>query len=248
MEEQSPKHHIIVPKRVREYVIELGSTFVAVGLAFLSQYYFQYRSDRSTEHDLMLSLKSDLNVDINSINKVETNQIGTKRIATAFRNKCFNKLDTLESQKALYKDITDFYYAMRTPHFSHATLNELKNSGGLHLVVNSQLREKITTYDIGLSEIDLMNERMSLININGYEYTAKIFYMPEVTQKDDLNYLDLIYLNEGSALKTKDKIILMGLSGEMDTLTTYVTLYHERCVKQKYQAQELIKIIEEKYK
>ena len=67
MEDIKTKQHIVVPKRVREYMIELASTFVAVALAFISQYYFQYRSDRSTEHDLMVSLVSDLKNDISNV-------------------------------------------------------------------------------------------------------------------------------------------------------------------------------------
>ena len=51
----------------------------------------------------MLSLKSDLLNDVNSVNIVEAEQLKTDFVATSFRSKCFNNLDTLESQKALYK-------------------------------------------------------------------------------------------------------------------------------------------------
>ena len=248
MEEQKIKNHVHVPKRVREYMIELASMFIAVALAFISQYYFQYRSDRSTECNLMLSLKSDLLNDVNSVNIVEAEQLKTDFVATSFRSKCFNNLDTLESQKALYKNFIDFYYVARTPYFSHTTLNQLKNSGGLHLVINNLLKDKITAYDIGLSKIDLWNERMNLININGYEYMAKIFYSPRITHESDLSYLDAIYNTEGSALKTKDKAILMGMSGEMDSLTNYVITFHNLCTAQRKQAQELIKMIDENFK
>ena len=82
MEEQKIKNHVHVPKRVREYMIELASMFIAVALAFISQYYFQYRSDRSTECSLMLSLRSDLINDVNSVNTVEAEQLKTDFVAT----------------------------------------------------------------------------------------------------------------------------------------------------------------------
>ena len=254
MEEQSPKHHIIVPKRVREYLIELGSTFVAVALAFLSQYYFQYRSDRSVEHDLLASLVSDLKADIKIIDKFETNLADFRSKAEELENLCLGNHSSLDVQIKMYKDsfyLTHFPYGMG---FSESTLNQLKNAGGLRLIQDHEIASAINAYDsrshgeaVYRTNIGIRKDEWLLTDSNLFRWSATDIQVASLGEYQ-LNRIKYNYNKFGSALLFNDDINYAHYINKLSKYVEWIDQYGNSLANQKkVEAENLIKLIQSHY-
>jgi|GEM_PF-2038521 len=251
MEELKNKNHSIVPKRVREYMFELLSTFVAVALAFISQYYFQYRSDRSTEHDLMVALVSDLK---NDIANVEVRQKTLKPVEIAgieLESLCYGDFHSLENQKLMYKDgliLKRYVYQMTV---NEGTLNELKNAGGMRLIRYPDVVTAINIYDtnarndtVVLSNLSLRKDEYVIAYSNIFRLNS--WSLNSLTPNYDV--INTFYYKYGTDLLTQNPDELAKFANRVNNYTDWVLLYANNFLQQrKILAEQLITLIKDRY-
>ena len=252
MEDIKTKHHVHVPKRVREYMIELLSTFVAVALAFLSQYYFQYRSDRSTEHDLMVSMVADLRTDIKNIDDLSSHNNEAEKCAKQIFDICNGNINEKNNQIKLYQ-LTDIITTLAlSVNFSQSTINQLKNSGGMHLVTDNKISKLITDYDNEIRHLELFTssvvsyKREFVISSNSICFGAG-WNISLVNDMTDLEFLNKIYQAKGSALMTSDRYSLLKYANNALIFIGYRLGYSQNSIHQKERAQKLITLIQSRY-
>jgi len=254
MEDIKTKHQVYVPKRVREYMFELLSTFIAVALAFLSQYYFQYRSDRSTEHDLLASLISDLKADIKIIDEFETNLADFRSKAEELENLCLGNHSSLDVQIKMYKDsfyLTHFAYGMG---FSESTLNQLKNAGGLRLIQDHEIASVINDYDSGShgeavtrTNIGIRKDEWLLTDSNLFRWSATDIQVKSLGEYQ-LNRIKYNFNKFGTALLFNDDINYAHYINKLSKYVEWIDQYgNSLAYMKKVEAQKLITLIQSRY-
>ena len=251
MEDIKTKHHVHVPKRVREYMIELLSTFIAVALAFLSQYYFQYRSDRSTEHDLMVSLIADLRLDSKNIQKLSDKFSDLDDPARELAQSCRSFPTSLSEQTHLYDLVLSISLKPFQIDFSTATINQLKNSGGLRLVQYHEITDAITRYDNEIHHMEILQENVIMRKKEFFDnmsinlYTDAITFYPVISLNKKL--LQSLYKDRGTTLISKDANSLIQLGNLAVSFTTYAAGYIGYANRQKSEGDKLISLIQSHY-
>ena len=254
MEDQSHKYQIIVPKRVREYMFELLSTFIAVALAFLSQYYFQYKSDRSTEHALMISMVADLRIDIKNINELSSLKKEITESGDKLVDICYGNYSTRENQLLMYycsEPITD---RKNQINFTQTTLSQLKNAGGMKLITDSDVSTSITEYDNEVRYLDIFAA-------SGYTWLKEFLVLEEglLYERTWINdtsgshatintvFLNRMYATTGSMLISNDKLTVVKYGNMALNYVNYRNGYTYQCEALKIQAQKLISLIQSRY-
>jgi hypothetical protein len=254
MEDIKTKHQVHVPKRVREYMFELLSTFIAVALAFLSQYYFQYRSDRSTEHDLMVSLVADLKTDVSSADRLNKEIKELEDYYHSLEFSIINYNGSLELEKKIYYDSLKVSTTNYQIQFAESTLNQLKNAGGLRLVKDPEIVNAITLYDNNnrflinyLNNISTRKEE--LLVISSEILITYIFFQQSYTDFKTYNplALDKIYQKYGSSLASNDRNKLLKYGNAVNDFYSGCYGFSNRCVKHSKDALQLITLIQSRY-
>ena len=254
MEDIKTKHHVHVPKRVREYMIELLSTFVAVVLAFLSQYYFQYRSDRSTEHDLMVSLVSDLKTDVSSADRLYKEINTLEDFYYSFEFSIVNYDGSLDVEKKIYLDSQKLSTPNYQIQFAESTLNQLKNAGGLRLVKDPEIVKAITLYDNNsrflINYMNNISTRKEEVLVTSSEILINYIYLQQVyTDFKTYNPLvmDKLYEKYGSCLASNDRNKLLKFGNAVSVFVIDCMSYSKRCDKHGKEALKLIELIQSHY-
>ena len=249
MEDIKTKHQVHVPKRVREYMIELLSTFVAVALAFLSQYFFQYRSDRSTEHDLMVSMVADLRTDIKNIDTLESNIPKLLSTSDEIDNICRGDNKILANQIIIYSDyliISGYRYQID---FTTSTINQLKNAGGLRLIQNHDVSNAIVKYDNEIHHMDTYQNNLGMRKQQILNLQALLLYSRGLRNYElDSNFISSIYAIKGTALATNAVNDITLFDNTIQVFSNYCTGYANYCKTQKIYAEKLINLIQYHYK
>ena len=252
MEDIKTKHQVHVPKRVREYMFELLSTFIAVALAFLSQYYFQYRSDRNTEHDLMVSLVADLRTDIKNIDELSSHNNEAEKCAKQIFDICNGNFYAKSNQIKLYQ-LTDILTTLAlSVNFSQSAINQLKNSGGMHLVTDNKISNMITDYDNEIRHLELFTSNVASYKREFVISSNTIFYgagwnISLENDLTDLQFLNKIFQSTGSALMTSDKYALLKYANNALIFIGYRLSYSQSSIHQKERALQLITLIQSRY-
>ena len=250
MEDIKTKHQVHVPKRVREYMFELLSTFIAVALAFLSQYYFQYRSDRSTEHDLMVSLVADLRTDIKNIDELSSHNNEAEKCAKQIFDICNGNFYAKSNQIKLYQ-LTDILDSLAlSVNFSQSAINQLKNSGGMHLVTDNKISNIITDYDNEIRHLELYTSSVASYKREFVISGNTIFYGAgwNISHfQTDLQFLNKIFQSTGSALMTSDKYALLKYANNALIFCGYRLGNSQSSIHQKERALQLITLIQSRY-
>ena len=248
MEDIKTKHQVHVPKRVREYMFELLSTFIAVALAFLSQYYFQYRSDRSTEHDLMVSLVADLRTDIKNIDKLSASTPAFEKSMNELQDLCYDEHSTLEKQKLMLKLADIGFDRTYNVNFTQGTASQLKNAGGLRLIQDSSIVDAITEYDNTKQHLDSYAQNVGLKKQDYLQHVAKNIPMRFINYSNlDNESLSNIYKMRNSILLNDTFTSLSELSNSCFIFEAQSVGYANQCEGLKKQAEKLIALIQSLY-
>ena len=136
-----PGHH---KKTWKDYFWEFLMLFLAVFCGFLAEYQLEHTIEHQRENKYIVSLIKDIELDIASLE----NSYNLRKVQLSY----FDSLSTLLKQD--YKNqMNDFYFYAR--HISRSTLFryhdrtilQLKNSGNLRLIRNTDAADSITIYD-----------------------------------------------------------------------------------------------------
>jgi hypothetical protein len=245
------KHHNHIPKRIREYLFELLSTFIAVILAFLSQYYFEYRSNRSIEHELMVSLLADLRTDIKNIDELSSHNNEAEKCAKQIFDICNGNFYAKSNQIKLYQLSEEIGHLALSVNFSQSTINQLKNSGGMLLVTDNKIRNMITDYDNEIRHLELFSSNEASYKREFTISSTSIFYAAGwkfslLNDSSDL-FLNKIFQSTGSALMTSDKYALLKYANNALIFVGTRLGISKFSIYQKERALQLITLIQSRY-
>jgi len=150
-------------KKWTHYFWEFLMLFLAVFCGFLAEYQLEHKIEKDREKKFMLLLVQDIQSDIDSIAKIKIHR------AERYEQAMFLHTSLINGE---YKSRgADVYFwgrnVSRRQFFLSAdgTMQQLKSSGSLRLIQNSQIIQKIISYDVAyrnyLQQLEIESELVS---------------------------------------------------------------------------------------
>jgi hypothetical protein len=202
-------HHSHHPKKWKEYITEFLMLFLAVTLGFFAENKREELVESHREHQYMQSLYEDLKKDTSmfiSLKSYELNQI--KKIDTA-NALLVNNIWNDSTTKLLYRVNLKTLGNVRL-NLNERTSSQLKNSGGMRMIENQEISNKISEY-WELSEV-IKNLGITLeeLRLRAREKSYSIF--------DQKYYIDVNFgiIEKDAKLMTYDKFVLTEYSNRLN--------------------------------
>lgn len=140
------------PKPWKEYLLEFLMIFLAVSLGFFAESLRENIGDREKERDYISSLISNLKQDSLLLNEVvDFNQRKLQGLDSIIALS-FTDIDDPVNRQLLYKCSRYISYYSRFSS-NDATMEQLKNSGGLRLIKHRHVADSIANYDMQMRAI-----------------------------------------------------------------------------------------------
>jgi hypothetical protein len=179
METHAHHLHKVPGSKFWHFFFEFLMLFLAVFCGFLAENLREHQVEKNREKQFMHSLVGDLKADITSITNL--NQIRDAR------HKMYDSLSWSLIQKRYTKNGSAFYFwgrsISRRFHFfsSDGTIQQLKNSGGLRLISNKSIADKIIAYDVLYTRVlhqqELEETQLSIYRgLAGKIFDAAVFH------------------------------------------------------------------------
>ena len=254
-------HHPHVEKKnFKEYFLEFLMIFLAVTLGFFAENVRENITDNHKEKEYMVSMLSDVEKDTTSYNHtITSNRLLVTGTDTALNYLASNLNNFDTAQMALlyfYKYCINLSFF----HLNDGTVTQLRNNGGLRLIRNKDVVNKINVYYRENARLTGQEKSISdFLNSNDKQAGEIFNYM------SNKNFIDSAYLTErstyevpladlkqwlkptGSIMFTTDAKVLSSflnnVSYNMGVMESYVVMLKA----QKQAATELIKSIKENY-
>jgi hypothetical protein len=143
-------------KKWTHYFWEFLMLFLAVFCGFLAEYQLEHKIERNREKQFMVSMIEDLKADTSAISILNEQRSG--------RLGMYDSLSNAIIKKEYAERGGDFYFwgrniSRRAFFFSaDGTMQQLKNSGGLRLISDQTISDKIIAYDVLYRNIMLQQE------------------------------------------------------------------------------------------
>jgi|SoiMethySBSTD1v2_1073268.scaffolds.fasta_scaffold453040_2 hypothetical protein len=160
-------------KKWTHYFWEFLMLFLAVFCGFLAEYQLEHKIEKNKEKQFMVSMIEDLKADTSAISILNAQRSG--------RLGMYDSLSSFIIEKKYLENGGDFYYwgrniSRRAFFFSaDGTMQQLKNSGGLRLISDQLISDKIIAYDVLYRNIMLQQE-LEEVHLNEYRgLAARIF-------------------------------------------------------------------------
>jgi hypothetical protein len=240
-------HHNFEGKKIKEYFYEFFMLFLAVTAGFFVENWREYITERHREKQFIESLVRDLANDTTSladgITSIRNQLRGTDTLLRVMENPKEEKI----IEKIYY--YTNRYVSVCTTHTpTDRTISQLKNAGGLRLILNKAVSDSIVAYD----------EANKGITISG-DFNLKLFYDFMKREKElfevkifRLNKVDIKDIN--AFLNLKGLVILNDSPHWMDYFYNDV-IYYGSVTNQYYvqlkdlkkKANNLIKFLKKEY-
>ncbi|MEP6927128.1 MAG: hypothetical protein ABI834_05800 [Ginsengibacter sp.] len=137
----------------KEYFLEFLMIFLAVFMGFIAENIRERISDKEKEKEYIHSFIQNLQDDTSRLNTIIAENkkkiIGLDSLVSL----SFKNIDLPENRRSLYRLTGQFatYYSLFTG--SDATMQQLKNSGGLRLIRKNHVADSIAKYDIEMDEV-----------------------------------------------------------------------------------------------
>jgi hypothetical protein len=260
MEVHKHSQHITHKKKWGEYLLEFFMLFLAVFLGFLAENVREHLAEKVKEKEYMVSMLNDLNKDSLSINtSIDINEKFIKGYNSTLRFLSSNLRDQDTAEKALLYFYSYCIYT-RFVRNNDGTITQLKNNGGLRLLRNKDVINKINSYYNEVRNIKSQEESiMEFLNIIDRQAGGIFNYVSNRPFIDSANLAEGVlfempinkvrnWLTHGSpTMLTTDINILSpfmsNMSYEMGLIQTYISLLN----KQKERASELKLAINQGY-
>lgn len=251
-------HHSHHPKKWNEYISEFFMLFMAVFAGFLAESYLEYRAERHKEHDYLVSMVKDLQLDTADMNykmKNMTMLIDTSNTVIHLLTK--NEISKTEVyqiyRNAIFLETKDCFLQ-----FANGTIDQLRNAGGFRVILNKEINDKIKDYIIDQSRLSLQTElfrtewtnskHQKLNLLHNYAYFMKFSDVNNFEVLFNEAYLDEINKSTGSYFLSSDRKDLLKYANSISSLMGYLSVYKIISEYQKNKATELIKLIQEEIK
>ena len=163
-------HSHTARKKWTHYFWEFLMLFLAVFCGFLAEYQLEHKIEKDREKKFMRSMIEDL--------KADTSAISTLNQRRKERLRMYDSLNTAIVEKKYPDNGSSVYYwgrniSRRVFFFSSdGTMQQLKNSGGLRLISDHSISEKIIAYDV-LYRRTIIQQELEEMLLNEYRLLAR---------------------------------------------------------------------------
>ena len=233
-------------KRLKHYLFEFLMLFLAVFCGFLAENLREHKIEKNREKQFMESMVEDLKADTASI--IMLNQLRDSR------HKMFDSLTHALIEKNYAVNWSAVYYwgrsiSRRRFFFSSdGTLQQLKNSGGLRLISNKLIADKIIAYDV-LNRSIQHQQDLEEIQLDEYRVLAgKIFDAGIIQQMTNFQDSSLFERPEGNPqLKDNSPGLLNEIANKLNYWAVSSAFLRQMLVQLKEKAETLIGLIQKQY-
>jgi len=235
-------HHSHHPKKWKEYITEFIMLFAAVTLGFFAENQREHLIEGNREKQYMQSLFEDLRKDtviLNSLVKYNTTQTG--KLDTTNTLIINNSWDA-SSIKLLYRLNLKTAGALRW-NLSERTAAQLKNAGGMRLVENQELSNKISDYWVKSENLKEYSNFVDELKFKAREKSYSIF--------DQKYYIDVTkgVVADNAKLLTNDPLVLTEFGNRLNHINNSLKNVLLPSVDKHYKrALELLKLLKKEYK
>ena len=252
-------------KKWMHYFWEFLMLFLAVFCGFLAEYQLEHKIEKNREKQFMVSMIEDL--------KSDTSVISTLNQRRKERLRMYDSINTAIIEKKYSENGSGFYYwgrniSRRVFFFSSdGTMQQLKNSGGLRLISDHSISEKIIAYDV-LYRRTIIQQELEELLLNEYRLLARRVFdaavfnqmmKPTIVERSasgrllkDSSFALLTPLLERPAgnpqLKDDSETLLNELANQLNYWAATSDRLLEHLEQMKEMAADLIEIITKKYK
>ncbi len=194
-------HHTHHPKKWKEYISEFFMLFLAVTLGFFAENKREEMVESHREKQYMQSLYEDLKKDTSMLNTLEAyDNIQISKIDTV-NNVIINNVWSDSAIKYIYRANLKTLGNLRLS-LNERTSSQLKNSGGMRMIENQEISNKISEY-WELSEVTKnLGVTLEELKLKARERSYSIF--------DQKYYINTVTgeITNNAKLMTTDKLVL----------------------------------------
>lgn len=151
-------HHSHHPKKFKEYITEFLMLFFAVTLGFFAENLREHQIEKDREIQFLENIHYDLEQDIKDINTTIAFNIE--------KQKMNDSLILSYKDKGYEKDLPRYYYLLKNAvirkFFEHSAtgFTQLKNAGGLRLIKDKSIIQKIIVIEGQIKAVEKIQESM----------------------------------------------------------------------------------------
>lgn len=235
-------HHPTHKKKWSEYIVEFVMLFAAVTLGFFAENQREHLIEGKREKQYMQSLYEDLRNDtaiLNDVVRYDTTQTG--KLDTTIMLLVENKWDA-KRLKLLYR-LNLKTAGTKRYNLSERTSAQLKNAGGMRLIENQELSNKISDYWVKSDNIKEYNSFVDELKFKAREESYSIF--------DQKYYIDVTrgIVSDNAQLMTHDLFTLTEYANRLTHINNSMKVVLLPGVNRHYKrAVELLALIKKEYK
>jgi hypothetical protein len=233
-------------KNWRSYFWEFLMLFLAVFCGFLAEYQLEHKIEKNREKQFMQSMVEDLKADVASIDSVN-------RLRDA-RYKMYDSLSKAILENTYAGNGASVYFwgrsiSRRTFFYSaDGTMQQLKNSGGLRLINNKSIADKIIAYDVLYRSI-LRQQELVQLQISDYQASADNVFDAAVFKKMTIleNVITIERPEGNPQLKDNSPIQLNEIANKLNYWATGSAFLRQLLEELREKAEHLIESIQKTY-
>jgi hypothetical protein len=241
------KQHGNENKKVKGYIYEFFMLFLAVTAGFFVENWREYIVERHREKQYIESLIRDIKNDTTSLGTLITDiKIQVRGIDTLLRVMENPKEEKIIQKIYFYKNIYTNTCSTHNP--TDRTISQLKNAGGLRLIVNKSVSDSIVAYDELNKDINISTD-FNLKFFYDFTNKQKEIFEIKVFRLTKVNFHDI-----NSILKLKKLMILTDNPHWMDYYYNDVIYfgmltqgYNDKLISLKTKATNLLKFLKKEY-
>jgi hypothetical protein len=235
-------HHSHHPKKWKEYVTEFIMLFAAVTLGFFAENQREHLVEANREIQYMQSLYEDLRKDTTILNNiVRYDTIQTAKLDTT-NTLLVQNIWNPNTIKLLYRLNLKTAGTLRY-NLSERTSAQLKNAGGMRLVENQELSNKISEYWVKSDNLKEYNTFVDDLKFKAREKSYSIFnqkYYTDVSKG---------LVADNAQLMTTDTFVLTEFTNRLNHINNSMKMVLLPSVDRHYKrAVELLSLLKKEYK
>jgi hypothetical protein len=244
MEVHKHPHHVTHKKKWPEYILEFLMLFLAVFLGFVAENIREHSVEKRIEKEYMHSLIQDLNADIQDINRnLQLGSIVTEKLDSLIY--FLNEEDPVKNTQSLYRLAAVAGRIVQVV-FTDRTSSQLKNSGNMRLVRNSNLSDSIQSYWTQVRIDEGIADRIQDIQGKSGDIAVQLYSNKYYEKRDPSNPL-VVSVKRNARFISNDLKLFAQLSNRANTRLFVLYNYLLNLQETKEQAARLIELTKKEY-
>ena len=244
---------------LNNFLFPLIVSFLGLNFALQYQACNSKKSDRKREIQYLHSLKADLVSDLKSLDRILTEiSVTTDGLDTALEQ-MQKPMTTTEKVKLNYILIMKYDWFPSKVNFNEGTISQLKSTGGLTLITDSELADSISVYDVGIrqchKDIDIvLDSYKETFTTQKYVYNYRDRLIFQIKMNVE-NSNELRKYSNDTLVKTMDNNIKMLTDDKNKIVACYndfanyqasLELYYKSLLRQKQITVNLLSLLKKK--